>query len=407
MIFAEEGNNIESGDLDSPEEDFPEEFKALSDQVIFLVQLTHEAMLPEANGVTPIEEALKGFSSFLKSKIISNYRDKVALVFFGSDKTNNKLQFEGIDVKLKLDLSSAERIMETEQILSNIGFFGVSETQPKVYEALWICKHLFEEEGQSLETSQRIFLFTTEDDPNSGNEEFLKKAYQHATQLNKQNIEIELFPLRANNKPFDYSRFYGDIVTLDADDVTGELNRDRLSNLGERLRRKEFKKRMLGRVDFRLSEGLIVGSKFYAIVNKFKKPVGLTLEKGTGAILTNSYKYVCQETNAPLYENQIGSFIAAGKEKVEFTHEEMERIKTFGEPSLVLLGFKPRERIKAYHNVRSSYFVYPDDERVENSSRFFHGLVEVMEKKQMVGIVRFIPKKSSRVRFAAIFPQQE
>lgn len=76
----------------------------------------------------------------------------------------------------------------------------------------------------------------------------------------------------------------------------------------------------------------------------------------------------------------MGHFVKAGGEKVEFSPEEIQQIKTFGEPSLVLLGFKPIERLKVYHNVRSSYFIYPDDERVQNSSKFFHGLIQVLSK---------------------------
>ena len=118
-------------------------------------------------------------------------------------------------------------------------------------------------------------------------------------------------------------------------------------------------------------------------------------------------KHPCIRTRLGNFAPKIRNFVQAGGEKVEFTGEEMERIKTFGEPSLVLLGFKPLHRLKVYHNVRSSYFVYPDDERVENSSKFFHGLIEVLTKKKKFGLVRFIAKKGARVRFAALLPQKE
>lgn len=33
-----------------------------------------------------------------------------------------------------------------------------------------------------------------------------------------------------------------------------------------------------------------------------------------------------------------------------------------------LIGFKPRSKLKLYHNYRPSYFLYPDEFRVKGSS---------------------------------------
>jgi non-homologous end joining protein Ku len=71
------------------------------------------------------------------------------------------------------------------------------------------------------------------------------------------------------------------------------------------------------------------------------------------------------------------------------------------------LGFKPREYIKPYYNNRSSYFLYPNNKRVENSGKFFHAFIEQLATKKQVAIVRFIPKSNSRVRVGALFPQKE
>ena len=71
------------------------------------------------------------------------------------------------------------------------------------------------------------------------------------------------------------------------------------------------------------------------------------------------------------------------------------------------MGFKPRDRLKEYHNVRSSYFIYPDDDRVGGSSQVFHSLIEEMLEMDKIAIVRFVPKKASAVSFAAMIPQRE
>ena len=40
----------------------------------------------------------------------------------------------------------------------------------------------------------------------------------------------------------------------------------------------------------------------------------------------------------------------------------MNKIKRIEQPSLKLVGFKPRTYLKDYFNIKSSYFIYPDDE---------------------------------------------
>lgn len=46
----------------------------------------------------------------------------------------------------------------------------------------------------------------------------------------------------------------------------------------------------------------------------------------------------------------------------------MNSIKGFEKPGMKLIGFKPLGSLKEYHNYRTSYFIYPDDEHVTGSS---------------------------------------
>lgn len=54
--------------------------------------------------------------------------------------------------------------------------------------------------------------------------------------------------------------------------------------------------------------------------------------------------------------------IKLGGDKIPFKKEEMEAIKQFDSPSIKLMGFKPATCLKNYHNLKSSYFVFPNDE---------------------------------------------
>lgn len=143
------------------------------------------------------------------------------------------------------------------------------------------------------------------------------------------------------------------------------------------------------------------------MINQIKLPSAQLLNAENNKPLSTTVKYICTESQSELYPKDIGTYLPLGNTKVEFTKEEMNAIKTFGEPSLVLIGFKPKDRLKIYHNVKAPYFLYPDDERVENSSKFFDGLIETMINKKKIAIARFIPKNKSKVRFVALVPQKE
>lgn len=116
-------------------------------------------------------------------------------------------------------------------------------------------------------TSQRIFLFTTQDSPpipeKSSLDVEVAQAQTHAKQLEEFEIELELFPIRVKGHLFDYSKFYSSIIKVDAEEATDYIlsQCEKLSDLATRIRRREFKKRRLGRVDFRISEGVIVGTQ--------------------------------------------------------------------------------------------------------------------------------------------------
>lgn len=74
---------------------------------------------------------------------------------------------------------------------------------------------------------------------------------------------------------------------------------------------------------------------------------------------------------------------------------------------MTLIGFKPRNLIKPYHNLRTSYFLYPDEEHITGSSQFFDSLISELAQQNLVGIVKLVPRNNQELRFAALFPQEE
>ena len=48
--------------------------------------------------------------------------------------------------------------------------------------------------------------------------------------------------------------------------------------------------------------------------------------------------------------------------------DEVKQVKFFDKVGMKLMGFKPRSALKITHNIKHSYFVYPDEKRITGSS---------------------------------------
>jgi ATP-dependent DNA helicase 2 subunit 1 len=144
----------------------------------------------------------------------------------------------------------------------------------------------------------------------------------------------------------------------------------------------------------------------FCLYNKVKKPAGKKVEATTNKPLRKVVKKINGQGEV-LYDQQIGTYFPLGGEKVKLTKEDVKKIKSIERPGITLLGFKPRHLIKPYHNFRTSYFLYPDEEHVSGSSQFFDALINELTETEMVGIVKVMSRQSQELRFAALLPQQE
>ena len=93
-----------------------------------------------------------------------------------------------------------------------------------------------------------------------------------------------------------------------------------------------------------------------------------------------------------MYNEQIGTFYPLGGEKIPLTKADVAKLKSIEEPGIVLIGFKPERFIKPHYNLRTSYFLYPDEEYVGGSSQFFDALIDELKSKNLIGIVKVLPR---------------
>lgn len=59
-----------------------------------------------------------------------------------------------------------------------------------------------------------------------------------------------------------------------------------------------------------------------------------------------------------------------GKKQIVMDKDEVDAIKKFDDPGLVLIGFKPMERLKVHHHIRPSVFIYPEESEVKGAVQY-------------------------------------
>ncbi|MES1916524.1 MAG: hypothetical protein MHM6MM_008345, partial [Cercozoa sp. M6MM] len=97
--------------------------------------------------------------------------------------------------------------------------------------------------------------------------------------------------------------------------------------------------------------------------------------------------------------------IQFGEQKVPFTQEERKELNYSDRFGLQLLGFRPRDQIKSYYQMRASYFLMPDESRIEGSTAAYSALLQACVKKRKVPVVRFLFRPGTAVRIAALIPE--
>ena len=426
----------ELDDLIFLEKDFTEqEFLPMKDIIIFLIDC-NSSMIQDQKDIssqkitTPISTILKVIENFLKTKIISNQNDLFGIVLFNTTKSNNEMNFDGVNTLFKVEAPNAFNIKKIKIMSQNCDpyinqtnykkelneVFNPIEnaTQSNLNNALWIVHSLLKNYDKKI-YKRRIFLFTDNDDPITNIQE-KNICIQRAKDMNDSDITIELFPMNFDNKRFNLSNFYAQIIPVSSDDdidggndnlLSIEQCTDRLRELTKRIRQKEIKKRTLGKCPFFLTNNTKIYMNVYSTVKKSTRGKIYTVDAKTNKLLKGLNSIQCKDTGTELYPEQVGTYQLYGNKRIIFSKEEMNKIKFFEEPGMKLLGFKSIESIKPYYNVHESYFIYPNELFSNGSGTLVDAMIKQMLNKNKCAIVKFVSREGSVVKICALIPQAE
>ncbi|XP_053197268.1 X-ray repair cross-complementing protein 6 [Scomber japonicus] len=384
------------------------------DSLVFLVDASKEMFVKGEDGQpSNFDMTMQVVRSVYSSKIISSYRDLVALVFYGTEQSKNpRNSFKHVYVYHNLDEPGAKRVQDVDALRGEKGATLSAETmgcgETSLGDALWCCANLYSDIKLRL-SHKRLMIFTCRDDPHGGDGTKDRQARTKASDLKETGVVIDLMHLM---KPggFDVSLFFCDIVNPPEDE--GELGLqlepcDKLDDLQKRVRAREQKKRAMARLNLCLGEGMNIAVGMYASAVTARKPAPIRLYRETNEPVRSKTRTFHTQTGSLLLPSDIKKAQTYGKKQIVLERDEVDAIKKFEDPGFFLIGFKPMEKLKLHHHIRPAVFLYPEEDEVKGSACLFSALLTKCSEKNVFALCRCTSRRNYPPRFVALVPQRE
>ncbi|GAA6219980.1 X-ray repair cross-complementing protein 6 isoform X1 [Lates japonicus] len=384
------------------------------DSLVFLVDASKEMFIKGEDGrPSNFDMTMEVVRSVYTSKIISSHRDLVALVFYGTEQSKNpRNSFKHVYVYHDLDEPGAKRVQDVDGLRGDKGAQLAADTmgsgETSLGDALWCCANLYSDIKLRL-SHKRLMIFTCRDDPHGGDSTKDRQARTKANDLKETGVVIDLMHMM---KPggFDVSLFFCDVVSPPEDESELGLQLepcDKLEDLKKRVRAKEQKKRTMARLNLCLGKGVNVAVGMYATAVMTRKPLAIRLYRETNEPVRSKTRTFHTQTGSLLLPSEIKKAQVYGKKQIVMERDEVDTIKKFDDPGLLLMGFKPMEKLKLHHHIRPAVFLYPEEDEVKGSACLFSALLMKCREKNVFALCRCISRRNYPPRFVALVPQKE
>ncbi|XP_057215147.1 X-ray repair cross-complementing protein 6 [Triplophysa rosa] len=405
----------EDDEAEQDEEESGGEYKVSGrDSLVFLVDASKEMFTKGENGESSnFDMTMQCVRSVYTSKIISSDKDLVALVFYGTKESKNpKNSFKHVYVYHDLDSPGAQCVQDVDKLRGEKGAELAAEImgsgQTSLGEALWCCSNLYSDIKLRL-SHKRLMIFTCRDDPHGGDSAKDRQARTKAADLKETGVVIDLMHLTKRDG-FDVSLFFCDIVSAPEDESELGLQHEpsgKLEDLQKRVRAKELKKRAQSRLKLSLGGGVDLAVGVYVLARTATKPSAVRLYRESNEPVRTKTRLFHTHNGSLLLPSDTKRAQVYGKKQIVLEKNEVDEIKKFDDPGLVLLGFKPMDRLKLHHHIRPALFIYPEEEQISGSSCLFTALLLKCSEKNVFALCRYIPRRNTPPRFVALVPQRE
>ena len=421
-------------------------YKAVKDAVLFAIEVS-DSMLEKppnsgskkADTNSPLLAALKCAYHLMQQRIISNPKDLMGILLYGTESTKfydedeatkGGWSFPHCYLLKDLEVPEADEVKALKQIVEDEDASGVAELfKPSkiavsMHTVLFCANQIFQQRAANF-TSRRLFIVSNNDDPHSDNKASRSQAIVRAKDLYDLGVIIELFPISTPTHEFDTKLFYTDIIykaaptdpeaiaynpTSIVDIDTSKLKSGSidgitlLQSLLSTIAAKITPKRALfSSVPLELAPNLRISVKGY-LLYKHQKPARscyIYLEGETPQIAKGQRTQLAEAGEA-VQKTDIKKAFTFGGEKIVFSEEELKAIRNFGDPIIRIVGFKPMSKLPFWANIKNSTFIYPSEEDYIGSTRVYSALHHKLSKDQIFGLCWFVPRRNATPVMAAL-----
>lgn len=201
-------------------------YKAQKDALLFAINVSKSMLQdPEpsddkkASTDSAAKTALKCAHQVMQQRIISNPKDKMGVLFFGTEQTkyldlegrSSNLSYPHCYVQTPLDIPSAEDVKDLGSLIENEEeseeVLVPSSEGVEIKDFLFCANQIFTLRAPTF-GSRRLFIITDNDDPHPGDKSACSIAQQRAQDLYDLGVTIEVFPITHGDDKFDFSKFY-------------------------------------------------------------------------------------------------------------------------------------------------------------------------------------------------------
>ncbi|GAA5867373.1 hypothetical protein JCM3774_003567, partial [Rhodotorula dairenensis] len=246
-----------------------------------------------------LEECLRCVYAMMKRKVISSPKDLLGVLIWNTEATVKSMsdhchllvELKQIDANMIKDMRNLlQRAEEDPEYLAKL--FKPWTEDTVVGSVFSNATTAFRE--QSPNANNRIFWVTDNDDPVKGNTQLIEVLRRKRSDASESGYAVETFFVPPTfDSDFDLDKFYGEVMTDDADDETDEaVNapvvshdlRAALDGMIASLRTKETAKRVAFKIPFVLGKDLSIGITGYNMIGEEtrKLPVKVDLNTSTG-----------------------------------------------------------------------------------------------------------------------------
>ncbi|TAQ86482.1 hypothetical protein B7494_g5190 [Chlorociboria aeruginascens] len=417
------------------------DYRSQKDAVLFAIDVSETMLTPlpesdnkKANRDSPTAAALKCAYQIMQQRIISNPKDMMGILLFGTDKS--KFQGEAVnssrsssayphcyllsdlDIPSAVDVKTLKNLVEDEDEAKYL--LVPSEEPVSMSNMLFCANQIFTTKAPNF-GSRRLFIISDNDSPHSSDKIARSAAAVRAKDLYDLGVIIELFPISQPDHEFDRTKFYDDIIYRDPTEVdepsvgstalkSGGDGISLLNNLISDVNSKNVAKRSLfSNMPFEIGPGFKISVKGFNVLQKQQPARSCYVYLGgeTAEIVVGETKQLAADTDKDVQKVDVKKAYKFGGEQVLFTPEEQKKLKDFGSPCIRIIGFKPQSMLPIWASVKKSTFIYPSEESYVGSTRVFSALWQKLLKDNKMGLAWFIARANATPLLVAILPSTE